>query len=165
MTRRVGEHAVAGTFSRETGDSVTGTFHIVCPHCGSVNRVPSARLEERPHCGQCHEPLFTGHPITLSAANFDRHASRADIPLVVDFWAPWCGPCRTMAPAFEQAARVLEPKVRLAKVNTEEAQALAARFGIVSIPTLIIFRAGHEVARQPGAFGQQDIVRWVRSHV
>jgi thioredoxin 2 len=97
--------------------------------------------------------------------NFDRHASRGDIPLVVDFWAPWCGPCRTMAPAFEQAARMLEPQVRLAKVNTEEEQGLAARFGIVSIPTLMIFRAGQQVARQSGAFGLQDIVRWVRSHI
>ena len=130
---------------------MTETFHIVCPHCGGVNRVPSARLTEGPKCGQCHTPLLTGRPITLTAVNFDRHASRGDIPLVVDFWAPWCGPCRTMAPAFEQAARMLEPQVRLAKVNTEEEQGLAARFGIVSIPTLIIFRAGHQLARQPGA--------------
>jgi thioredoxin 2 len=142
---------------------VTDTLHIVCPHCGSVNRVPSVRLAERPNCGQCHALLFTGCPITLTAVNFDRHASRGDIPLVVDFWAPWCGPCRTMAPAFEQAARMLEPQVRLAKVNTEEEQGLAARFGIVSIPTLMIFRAGQQVARQSGAFGLQDIVRWVRS--
>jgi len=130
-----------------------------------MNRVPSTRLSERPNCGQCHAPLFPGHPIALTAANFDRHASRGDIPLVVDFWAPWCGPCRMMAPAFEQAARMLEPQVRLAKVNTEEEQGLAARFGIVSIPTLILFRAGHQVAKQPGALGPQDIVRWVRSYV
>jgi thioredoxin 2 len=110
-------------------------------------------------------PLFTGHPIGLTAKDFDLHASRADIPLVVDFWAPWCGPCRMMAPAYEQAAQVLEPHVRLAKVNTEEQQALASRFGIVSIPTLIVFKGGREVARQPGALSQQDIVRWVRSQV
>jgi thioredoxin 2 len=127
--------------------------------------VPTVRLTERPHCGQCHAPLFNGHPIGLTVADFDLHASRADIPLVVDFWASWCGPCQMMAPAYEQAAKVLEPHVRLGKVNTEEEQALAARFGIVSIPTLIVFRGGREVARQPGALGQQDIVRWVRGHI
>lgn len=139
--------------------------HIVCPHCGSLNRVPPSRLTDRPNCGQCHAPLFTGHPIGLKAEEFDLHASRADIPLVVDFWAPWCGPCRMMAPAYEQAAQVLEPHVRLAKVNTEEQQALAARFGIASIPTLIVFKGGRELARQPGALGLQDIVRWVRAHM
>ncbi|MEP7152668.1 MAG: thioredoxin TrxC [Nitrospira sp.] len=144
---------------------MTEKLHIVCPHCRSVNRVPTVRLTERPNCGECHAPLFNGHPIGLTAADFDLHASRADIPLVVDFWASWCGPCQMMAPAYEQAAKVLEPHVRLAKVNTEEEQALAARFGIVSIPTLIVFRGGREVARQPGALGQQDIVRWVRSHI
>lgn len=139
--------------------------HIVCPHCRSINRVPADRLGERPNCGQCHAPLFTAHPIALTAADFDLHASRADIPLVVDFWASWCGPCQMMAPAYEAAAKILEPQVRLAKVNTEEQQGLAARFGITSIPTLIVFRGGHEVARQPGALGPKDIVRWVRAHV
>ncbi|MBU6482706.1 MAG: thioredoxin TrxC [Nitrospirae bacterium] len=139
-------------------------LHIVCPHCRSVNRVPATRLADRPNCGQCHAPLFPGHPISLTGEDFELHASRADIPLVVDFWAPWCGPCRIMAPAFEQAAKMLEPHARLAKVNTEEEQALAARFGIASIPTMIIFRGGREVARQPGALGLQDIVRWVRAH-
>lgn len=139
--------------------------HIVCPHCRSVNRVPGTRLSEGPKCGQCHAPLFTGHPIALTVADFDVHATRNDIVLVVDFWAPWCGPCRMMAPAFEQAAKTLEPRARLAKVNTEEEQALAARFGITSIPTMIVFRRGREVARQPGALGFQDIVRWVRNHV
>jgi thioredoxin 2 len=109
--------------------------------------------------------LFTGHPITLTAAGFDLHASQADIPLVVDFWASWCGPCRMMAPAYEQAAKELEPHIRLAKVNTEEEPSLAARFGIAGIPTMILFRGGRELARQPGALGQQEIVRWIRSHV
>jgi len=140
-------------------------IHIVCPHCRSINRVPPGRLTERPGCGQCHAALFTGHPIELTTADFDLHATRAELPLVVDFWASWCGPCRMMAPAYEQAAKVLEPHVRLAKVNTEEQQALAARFGIVSIPTLIVLKAGREIARQPGALSQQDIVRWVRAHV
>ncbi len=140
-------------------------LQIVCPQCQSVNRVPGPRLSEVPKCGQCHERLFSGHPIALTAEGFDLHATRSDIPLVVDFWAPWCGPCRMMAPAYEQAARILEPHVRLAKVNTEEEQALGARFGIQSIPTVMVLRGGHEVARQSGALGLQDIVRWVRSHI
>lgn len=140
-------------------------LHLICPQCRSTNRVPSVRLADRPKCGQCHAPLFTGHPIALTAADFELHATRAEIPLLVDFWASWCGPCRMMAPAYEQAAKLLEPHVRLAKVNTEEEQALAARFGITSIPTLMLFRDGREVARQPGAMGTQDIVRWVRSRL
>ena len=139
--------------------------HIVCPRCQTINRVPDARQAEGPKCGQCHERLFTGYPIALTAADFDRHATQSDITLVVDFLAPWCGPCRMMAPAYEQAAKILEPHVRLAKVNTEEEQALAARFGIQSIPTVMLLRGGHEVARQSGALGAQDIVQWVRAHV
>ncbi len=140
-------------------------MRILCPRCHTINRVPAARLADGPKCGQCHEPLFSGHPIALTASDFDVHATRNDIPLVVDFWAPWCGPCRMMAPAFEQAAKALEPLARLSKVNTEDEPTLAARFGIASIPTMIIFRNGREVARQPGALGLQDIVRWVRTHL
>ena len=138
--------------------------HIVCPRGQAINRVPDVRLAEGPKCGQCHERLFTGHPIALTARDFDMHATRSDIPLVVDFWAPWCGPCRMMAPAYEQAAKILERHVRLVKVNTEEDQALGARFGIQSIPTLMLLRGGREVARQSGALGAQDIVQWVRAH-
>lgn len=138
---------------------------VVCPHCRSINRVPERQLTDRPNCGQCHAPLFTGHPIALTEADFNLHVLRTGIPLVVDFWASWCGPCMAMAPAYERAATVLEPHVRLAKVNTEEQQALAAKFGIASIPTLVIFRGGREVARQPGAMGTQDIERWVRGHL
>jgi thioredoxin 2 len=144
---------------------MSDSLHIVCPHCRSVNRVPGTRVNDGPKCGQCHVSLFNGHPIALSASDFDVHAARSDIPLVVDFWAPWCGPCRMMAPVFEQAAGMLEPQVRLAKVNTEEEQALGSRYGIQSIPTMIVLRGGREVARQSGALGAQDIVRWVRSCV
>jgi len=142
---------------------MTESVHIVCPHCQSINRAPAAKLHDQPKCGQCHRPLFMGEPIELTTATFARHAQRNDIPLLVDFWAPWCGPCKMMAPQFQQAARLLEPKVRLAKVNTEAEPQLAAQFGIRSIPTLALLRGGQEVARQVGAMGAQEIVRWVSS--
>jgi len=135
----------------------------VCPHCHSPNRLPAGRLADGGTCGKCKGALFAGAPVELGAANFDTHAGRSDIPLLVDFWAPWCGPCRTMAPAFAQAAKQLEPEFRLAKVNTEEEQQLAARFGIRSIPTLALFRNGQEVARQSGAMDTASLVRWVRA--
>jgi thioredoxin 2 len=139
---------------------MTDNVHIVCPHCQSINRVPMAKVDDHPNCGRCQRPLFSGEPIELTAATFARHAERNDIPLLVDFWAPWCGPCKMMAPQFQQAARLLEPKARLAKVNTEAEPHLAAQFGIRSIPTLALFRNGREIARQAGAMGAQDIVRW-----
>jgi thioredoxin 2 len=140
-------------------------LHVVCPHCHATNRVQQADLARAPDCGRCHQALFTGHPVALDEAGFDRHVARSDVPLLVDFWAPWCGPCRMMAPAFEQAAQQLEPRVRLAKVNTDEAQALGARLGIRSIPTLALFAGGREVARQAGAMGAGDIVRWVQAQL
>ena len=140
------------------------SLHVVCPHCAAVNRLPQARLGERPNCGQCKQPLFTGEPVALTASDFDRHVGRSDLPVVVDFWAPWCGPCRTMAPTFARAAE-LEPAARFAKVDTESQQALAARFGIRSIPTLAIFKGGREVARQAGAVDLRSLLAWVDSHV
>ena len=138
---------------------------VVCPHCAAPNRLAVERLGERGVCGKCKAALFTGHPVELNAGNFDAHTSRGDLPLVVDFWAPWCGPCRSMAPAFEQVARELEPQVRLAKLNTEAEPQIAARFGIRSIPTLAVFKSGREIARQAGAMDAGNLARWIRSHL
>lgn len=134
--------------------------NILCPHCYGVNRVPDQRIGEGPKCGKCHKPLFSAKPIALDDAGFERFISRSDLPLLVDFWAPWCGPCKMMAPAFEQAAARLEPRVQLIKINTEEQQSVAARFAIRSIPTLILFRGGSEIARVSGAMDASGLVSW-----
>ena len=137
-----------------------GTVQLVCPRCDGLNRVPEARLGEGPRCGHCRAPLFEGRPLALGEERFRRHLRHSGIPLLVDFGAPWCGPCRAMAPEFEAAARALEPRMRLLKLNTEEAPGLAAELGISGIPTLVLFAGGLEVARQSGAMPASRIVAW-----
>jgi thioredoxin 2 len=143
---------------------MTDSLHIVCPHCDAVNRIPSGKLVDQPVCGKCKKPLFDGHPVELNSSNFTKHISRSDLPVLVDFWAPWCGPCRMMAPNFVQAAGRLEPNMRLAKLNTEEAQQLAAQYNIRSIPTLALFKNGREIARQAGAMDVNGIVNWAKAN-
>jgi thioredoxin 2 len=138
---------------------------MVCSHCGSVNRLPQSQPAEKAKCGKCREPLFSGHPHDVGAAVFDRHVARDTLPVLVDVWAPWCGPCRMMAPAYEAAARELEPQVALLKLNSDDEQETAARLGIRGIPTMILFHGGSEIGRTSGAMSASQIVGWVRSHL
>ncbi|HXZ00513.1 MAG TPA: thioredoxin TrxC [Stellaceae bacterium] len=138
---------------------------LACPACGTLNRVPRARLADKGRCGQCRTPLFAGHPLTLTSETFARHAESSDLPLLIDFWAEWCGPCRVMAPVIEQAAEALEPVLRVAKLDTEAAPEIARRFAIQSIPTLMLMRHGKEIARTAGAMPLQRLLAWTRQHL
>jgi thioredoxin 2 len=138
--------------------------HVVCTHCGAVNRIPADRPAQQAKCGSCHRPVFEGKPVAANAESFERHRTRSDIPVVVDFWAPWCGPCLAMAPAYERAAAELEPDYRLLKVNAEEEPALAARYNIRSIPTMMVFARGKPIAQTAGAMNTAGIISWVRTH-
>lgn len=141
-------------------------LHIVCPHCDAINRIPRERLRDRGKCGSCHRPLFEGRPIALNdRARFDKHFQHSDIPLLVDFWAAWCGPCKVMAPHFEQTATQLEPEVRLVKVDSDAAPQLSSRFGISGIPTLLLIHRGREIARKTGLVTAPDLVAWTRQHL
>jgi thioredoxin 2 len=140
-------------------------LHVVCPHCATVNRVLRERLGAGAKCGKCKQPLFSGRPIELDDGNFDVHVGKSDLPVVVDFWAAWCGPCKMMAPHFERAAAEIEPAARLAKLDTEAAPQIAGRYGIRGIPTVIIFRKGAEVARQSGAMDYATLTRWIRGAI
>ena len=145
------------------GAAANDSLVVVCPHCATKNRVGRERLRDKPACGQCKSQLFPGRPVELTTATFDRQIG-GDATVVVDFWAAWCGPCRMMAPAFEQAAAQVAPGIQLAKVDTEAQPDVASRFAIRSIPTLIAFRNGREIARQSGALSLPQLMQWIANH-
>ena len=142
-------------------DTTVTKMHLVCPHCNATNRVPFDKLQAELNCGKCHQPLLAAHPDNLGEVAFNAQLSKSELPMVVDFWAPWCGPCRMMAPAYEKVSQDMQGKARFVKVNTEDEQGLAAKYNIRSIPTLAVFAGGREIARQPGAMSAPDLARWV----
>ena len=141
------------------------SINIVCPHCNAVNRLPKDKLGAGPKCGKCKALVLDGKPLDLTAANFQQQIGRNELPVVVDFWASWCGPCKMMAPVFSQVAQQMATRVRFAKVNTEQEQMLAGQFGIRSIPTLVLFRNGQEVSRQAGALDLGSLTQWLQASI
>ena len=142
---------------------MSASRQIVCGHCGKINRLPVERSSIGARCGSCHRPIFSGHPIEVDEAGFSRHVAHSDIPLLVDVWAPWCGPCRAMAPMFERAAKELEPDVRLLKLNSDTAPSVSSRLAISGIPTLLLMQGGQEIARSAGAMDARTIVAWANA--
>ena len=140
-------------------------MQLVCPHCLALNRVPDNRSAQQANCGKCHKPLFTGQALAVNQTSFDRMLNKDDSPLIVDFWAEWCGPCKMMAPTFQQAASQLEPRARFLKIDTEAEQSLAARYQIRSIPTLMVFSSGKEKARVSGALDQSSLTAWINQNI
>lgn len=149
------------TFSDRPPEAAAEMLIVACPTDASLNRVPRAKLDLNPKCGRCRNPLFQGRAVDLNAANFDAYALKSDLPVVIDFWAEWCGPCRIMTPNFEAAAQRLEPRVRLGKLDTEAEPALAGRYAIRGIPSMIMIRKGREIARTSGAMPTSAIVNWI----
>ena len=141
------------------------SLHIVCPHCDTTNRLPREKLADGGRCGQCRQMLFDAHPVALDTARFEHHLAKSEVPLLVDFWAQWCGPCRMMGPEFERAAAQLEPTVRLVKVNVDEEPALAQRYRVQSIPTLLLAFRGREVSRAAGARSAPQLVEWTQAEL
>ncbi len=168
MARQTLENCAADPmFEENPGNSkiMDNQHHVACPHCGAINRLPSSRINDQPNCGRCKGLLYTGKPVVLTDANFSAHVNRSSTPLVVDFWAEWCGPCKMMAPHFDRVAANLEPGIRLAKLDTEANPRTASRFNIRSIPTIILFKNGQEVTRQSGAMDANMLSNWIRTHV
>ncbi len=141
------------------------SIHVVCPRCRAANRVIKERLTQAPVCGKCGEKLLPAKPLTLTDATFERYIAKSGLPVLVDFWAPWCAPCRAMGPNFEQAAALLHPGVILAKLDTQDEQRTADAMRIQGVPTLVLFRNGSEIARVSGAMSANDLVNWTRSHL